>query len=188
MSKVRALTTREDVSRVGELLEKHYSNQYKQVWTLAVNVGLRIGDVLSITMHDARRALFRGNIEIKEEKTGKINQLDINFKVKEIINERLETNAGDTWLFQSHSNNAKALIKPLSRQSVYKAFRGVGDIIGIKLGTHSARKSRARLMYENGYSMQMIQGILNHASEYETKAYIDITHEEKQKSYSEFVL
>ena len=187
MTKVRALKTREDAERVTVLLHKHYGLMYEHIWRFALNVGLRMGDVLSISKEDARKALISGYLEIKEQKTKKYNNFQINAGAKEIIMYRLNLYPDSVWLFQSDSNRAKKLSKPLSRQSVYKAIVAVGDMINVKLGTHSARKTRARIMLESGYNIEQISAVLNHSSTWETKAYLDITQEDKNKTYHEVV-
>jgi len=188
MTKVRALKTREDAEKVGFLLEKHYGRKFELIWRFALNVGLRMGDVLSITMMQAKRSLKTGVIEIKESKTQKYNSFEVNVGAKEIIRERLEEFSGDAWLFQSHSRNAEHLNKPITRQSIYKALKDVGDnMIHIKLGTHSARKTRARIMHEQGTPIEKICTVLNHSNVKETMRYLDITQDEKNKTYHELV-
>jgi len=188
MTKVRALKTRKQINDVGDLLNKHYGRHFLQMWRFAVNVGLRMGDVLSISMEQAKKGLKDGHIEIKEQKKKKYNRFDLNIVAKQIIEERVKENKTDLWLFQSHGNNAKAMEKPISRNAVYLALREVGQIYGVKLGTHSARKSRARLMYESGETLESIASVLNHDDIKDTIKYIDITQDEKDRTYHEYVI
>lgn len=187
MTKVRAIKKRSEVKRVSELLTKHYPVHFEQIWKFALNVGLRMGDVLSISMSDAKKALKSGDLEIKEQKTGKYNRIEINVSIRAIITQRLNGFPNDEWLFQSHGNNIKAKVQPISRQSVYSALEHVGSIIGIKLGTHSARKTRARIMYEEGMKLVQVSAVLNHSSLKQTMNYLDITDDEKQETYHKVV-
>ena len=187
MTKVRAIKDRIQVKAVTELLLKHYGEHFAQIWQFALNVGLRMGDVLSINMADAKKSLRTGYLEIKEQKTKKYNRFEINAGARLIIEKRKFEYYDDVWLFQSHGNNIKRKGQPISRQAVYAALVSVGDIVGIKLGTHSARKTRARIMYEEGTDIAKVSEVLNHASIKETMNYLDITEEEKQATYHETV-
>lgn len=188
MTKVRALKNIDEVTQVGDLLNKHYGKHYEQIWYFALNGALRMGDALDITMKQAVEALETGFIEIKEQKTSKQNRFTLNLRIENIIKERKKQYPKDTWLFQSHSNNAKAREKQMSVTALYQALKGVGEIINVKLGTHSARKTRGRLLYENGYSIEQVAAQLNHKDTSVTLVYIDITQEEKDEVMKTMVI
>ena len=71
MIEVQAIKNKEDITKVGDLLAKHYSPQLKQLWSFGVNVALRISDLLSIELKDITRVDGFYRLNIKESKTGK---------------------------------------------------------------------------------------------------------------------
>jgi integrase len=71
---------------------------------------------------------------------------------------------------------------------VAKAFSEVGSIVGVKLGTHSMRKSRGWAMYSDGVPIEMIAKVLNHSSPSVTMAYLGITKKQVMDTYLEYEL
>ncbi len=186
MAIVQAIRAKEDVGRVADLLTKHHSPQYSDIWLLGCNLALRISDLLSLTMDQCREALDNGTLRIQEGKTNKWRYIHLNLTAKSIMQERSTAHPDDVYLFQSKSNRAKAIIKPLSRQAVWKAFQAIGEIIGVPLGTHSMRKTRGRFLYDDGVPIEKICLMLNHASPATTLLYIGITQNDIDDTYRQY--
>ena len=91
-------------------------------------------------------------------------------------------------VFQVHSNRTKGLIQPVSRVSVARKFKEIGEIIKVKLGTHSMRKSRGWAMYSDGVPIEMISKVLNHSHPAVTMAYLGITKQEILDTYEAYEL
>ena len=176
---------REQIEQVERKLRKHYGDIYADVWVLGVNVALRISDLLSIRLADV---VGRDTLTLTEAKTGKVRLITLNARARDVIKRRAAANPHHEWLFQSTSNRAKASCKPITRQAVSAAFKEVGEIVGIHLGTHSMRKTRGRAMFEAGTPLEVISKSLNHSSTGVTMRYIGIEKKRIQQTYDDFVL
>ena len=186
MAAVQAIKDIRDVTRVADLLSKHYGTHYCDLWLLGCNLALRITDLLSLKIDQCSQALKNGSLHIKEGKTKKYRTILLNLTAQGVLRERIEAQQGDTYLFQSHSNRTKSIIKPLSRQAVWKAFTAVGDIVGVHMGTHTMRKTRGCVLYENGVPIEQIAKVLNHSSPAVTMVYLGITQEEIDDTYRKY--
>lgn len=184
MKSVDAVKTVEDVKFISRKLTLNAKGNtlYSDIWEFGLQVALRISDLLSVTMEEAKQ----GRIVLKEEKTGKTRSIDLNEKARGIVAKRAAEHPQHIYLFEVESNRAKG--KPVSRISVANAFKAVGDEIGIQLGTHSMRKTRGWIMHSHGVSIEKICKVLNHSSPAVTMAYIGLTQAEIDATYHEFVI
>ena len=153
------------------------SDLYVDIWIFGLNTALRISDLLNIKHSD----IDGSSISLKEGKTGKLREITLNKSAMEVISRRYKANPTDTYLFQVHSNRASG--KPVSRESVARMFKDVGDKLKIKLGTHSMRKTRGYAMYKGGARIELIAKVLNHSSTASTLRYIGIEKEDVQNTY-----
>jgi len=184
MKSVDAVKTVEDVAFISRKLKLNAKGNtlYSDIWEFGLQVALRISDLLSVTMEEAKQ----GRIVLKEEKTGKTRSIDLNEKARGIVAKRAAEHPQHVYLFEVESNRAKG--KPVSRIAVANAFKAVGDEIGIQLGTHSMRKTRGWIMHSAGVSIEKICKVLNHSSPAVTMAYIGLTQAEIDATYHEFVI
>jgi len=184
MKSVDAVKTVEDVKFISRKLTLNAKGNtlYSDIWEFGLQVALRISDLLSVTMEEAKQ----GRIVLKEEKTGKTRSIDLNEKARGIVAKRAAEHPQHVYLFEVESNRAKG--KPVSRIAVANAFKAVGDEIGIQLGTHSMRKTRGWIMHSAGVSIEKICRVLNHSSPAVTMAYIGLTQAEIDATYHEFVI
>ncbi len=110
----------------------------------------------------------------------------LNETVIKLIRQRHKLHPDDTYLFEVHSNRAKG--KPVSRVSVARVFKEVGEIIDVPLGTHSMRKSRGWAMHSEGVPIEKISKVLNHSNPAQTMSYLGITQEEVLETYDTYEL
>ena len=185
MNEVEAVKTAAEIALISSLLLKHGNQDYADVWNLGINTALRISDLLSIKMSDVKD---KSELVLIEGKTRKARTIKLNSKAVEIISRRATHNPSDAFLFQSHSNRAASLNKPLDRSTVARKFKEIGLIVGIQLSTHSMRKTRGAVMYNQGVSIEKICKMLNHSSTAVTLRYIGITQKDISDTYDEFVL
>ena len=185
MNSVAAVKSTDQISAIGLLLDKHGNDTYRDIWQLGINLALRISDLLNLKYDD-----FSGGetIKIIEGKTGKSRIIKLNEKVQAIIKQRRESSPNDDFVFQSKSNRAKSLNKPLSRIVVARKFAEVGEIIGVHLGTHSMRKTRGYAMWSAGVPLEVIALVLNHSSPVVTMRYIGLEQADINQTYDDFVL
>lgn len=124
-----------EIKRIKEML----SGRDLVLFTIGINNGLRISDLLKLKVEDVRELGVGETVRIREKKTGKSNVLMINGEVYRVLSQYLsESGLRDTdYLFQSR----KGKNKPLTRQYVHQLMKQW--TIGIKgnFGTHSLRKT-----------------------------------------------
>ncbi|WDM88051.1 tyrosine-type recombinase/integrase [Pseudomonas asiatica] len=182
MNNVDAVKTEKAIEEVRSRLVRNArgSELYADVWKFGINTALRISDMLSITMQEAQT----GQLKLVEGKTGKRRVVKLNEAAMAVVKAR--SLPGMTYLFEVNCNRAKG--KPVSRAAVAKAFKDVGEQMGIALGTHSMRKTRGGMMHKNGMSIELICKVLNHSSPAVTMSYIGLTAQDVADTYDQFVL
>lgn len=183
MNEVNAVSKGE-IAMIHGALNSKFGQLYADIWKVGVNMSLRIGDLLDIKYSDLN--LIDRTLVLTESKTKKAKQIRLNDTVLEIINRRRADHPNDIWLFQVHSNRASD--KPVSRVSVSRVFKAVGDMFNLNVNTHSMRKSRGKALFVAGMPIEKICKVLNHSSPKTTMAYIGITKDDVQQSYDDFQL
>lgn len=183
MNEVEAVKSKEDISTITSLLNKHGSEVYSDIWIVGINTALRISDLLAIKMAD----LTSDTLTLRETKTGKIRTITLNKPAQEVIRRRKETYPEDTYLFQAKANRA-ASEKPIDRSVVARKFKEIGEIVKIPLGTHSMRKTRGYQMYDAGVRIETICKVLQHSTPAMTLRYIGIEKQDIQNTYTSFEL
>lgn len=186
MNEVDAVKTEDDIITIHTLLKKHGSQDYSDVWKLGINVAYRISDLLSIEKKHIN--LDKREIEIVEQKTNKKRTVRLNDTAMKIILRRLSDNPEDKYLFQSRKLDKEGNPRPMHRSVIARKFQEIGYIVGIRLGTHSMRKTRGFMMHKAGVSIEQIARVLNHSSPAVTMAYIGLTQEETLSTYDDFQL
>jgi integrase len=174
-----------EIAAVERLLAKHGGQLYADIWALGINTALRISDLLCLTLVEVRE---RERVTLLEQKTGKAREITLNSKAQAIIARRVADNPSDVWLFQAKGNRAKSAQQPISRETVARKFNEIGAILGIRLGTHSMRKTRGAAMYQDGVPLETVCKVLNHSSPAVTMRYIGIDKATVAKTYDDYVL
>ena len=186
MNEVEAVTNEDLIITIHTLLKKHGSQDYADIWKLGINVAFRISDLLSIEKKHLN--LDKRELKLLEKKTNKERTVRLNNTAMSIIQRRLKENPNDTYIFQSKKPDREGKAQPMDRSTVARKFQEIGYIVGIRLGTHSMRKTRGFMMHKAGVSIEQIARVLNHSSPAVTMAYIGLTQEETLKTYDEFEL
>jgi len=146
---------------------------------VAINTGLRIGDILKLTREDFKR----GFKEFREQKTNKAKKVkfnDIVLKQFKDIN-----NFSDDYVFTSQKGSV------FSRQQINRKLKQVFNSVDKNISSHSLRKSFGRRVYENNNetekSLITLSHIFNHSSISQTRDYLDITQEEIEDVYDNMI-
>lgn len=181
MKEMEAVKNHNDIGLVERTLERFFGERERDIWIFGINTALRISDLLNIRFED----INGDTLPLREAKTGKQRTIKLNTKALEIVERRKKL--GDVYLFQAKSRNVKS-VKPISRQYIAGAFKDVGEHLGIKLGTHSMRKTRGYHLHQSGISIELICKMLNHSSPSVTLRYIGITQENINQTYTDLVL
>ena len=82
MSKVEPIRKKSDILKIEKALE---SSNYRDlvIFTLGINCGLRISDILNLNVSDVKNL---STIRLYEQKTGKYKEIPINKKLKPMLN------------------------------------------------------------------------------------------------------
>lgn len=183
MKTVDAVTSTKDVAAI-EAKFYMYGDKVGAIWSLGVNVALRISDLLSIKYSD----IDGERLLLKEGKTGKTANIKLNKKARKIVKELRKANPNDEYLFQATGNRVQGS-KPFSRQYVTRIFAEVGHDLRIKgLGTHSMRKTRGYHVYQKTKDIGRVMKMLRHSSEAVTLRYIGITQKNIDQDFEDIEL
>lgn len=149
------------------------------LFILGINSGLRISDLLKLTVEDV---LGKERITIREQKTGKTKDFPLSDTCKKAIKEYLGiTNRKSGYLFPSQKGG-----KPISRVQAYRILNDAAVHVGLTdeaIGTHTLRKTFGYWAYQKGVDITRIQKLLNHSAPSVTLAYIGITKDELDDIY-----
>jgi integrase len=141
---------------------------------LAINTGLRCGDLLRLTVEDLRK----DTITIQEEKTKKYKTIAINDKIKKLV-KKLGLMEGSPFITQ------KGTI--ISIQHLNQQLKKWIKIKGLNISTHSMRKTFGRRVYlnynESERSLVYLSELFNHSSIAMTRIYLGIRQSELNDIY-----
>jgi len=154
------------------------------LFVLGLNSGLRISDLLRLTITDVLddKGKVRERISLREKKTGKSKDFPLGNNAKKAVAEYLATRitagSGES-LFASRKGGG------LQRAQAYKIINDAARAVGIleKIGTHSLRKTFAYHAYQDGKDIVLIQKLLNHSSPATTLRYIGVTQDQMDDVY-----
>lgn len=170
--------------------DKENNNQKKKMYDrdymlikLGLNTAFRINDLLKLQVNET---LLKGMIKIRENKTRKEQQWELNPKLfKDVIDyiNRNNLYSGE-YLFPSREGTNK----PITADNSWKRIKGYANELGIKytVGCHSLRKCFARTFYENTKDIITLQKMLNHSSPQVTMIYICWNDEDQLKARKDF--
>ncbi len=155
------------------------------LFVLGINSGLRISDLLSLTVGDVKvaRGKIVERIRVREKKTGKGKDFPLGNNARKALEEYLATRPGadvSEPLFLSRKGNGF-----LQRTQVWKILNRAAQSVGIQghIGTHTLRKTFGYWAYKQGKDLSLVQKLLNHHSPATTLRYIGITQEDMDEVY-----
>jgi len=123
------------------------------MFVVGINTGLRISDILQLTVKDLKN---KTHIKIIEQKTNKIKRFLINSSLKVEIDKYIKTMSDEEYLFQSR----KGENKPISRVQAYRILNSAAEHIGLQeIGTHTLRKTFGYLHYKQNKDVALLQGV-----------------------------
>lgn len=184
MEFVQPIRDKGKIKRVKDLLKSKSLRDYA-LFTLGINSGLRISDLLNLKMSDVLtdKGKLKDRITIREKKTGKVKDFPIGPSAGKALREYLdrETVAMNGYLFTSRKGNNK----PISRVQAYRILNKACETAGldVQIGTHTLRKTFGYHAYQEGKDITLIQKLFNHASPSVTLRYIGITQDDLDNVY-----
>lgn len=182
MEFVQPIRDLKQIETIKKLLKQQNLRDYC-LFVLGINSGLRISDLLKLTITDViENGKVKDRIRLREKKTNKFKDFPLSDKAKQAIKEYLKTRSykENEPLFISRKNHGFLL-----RGQAYKIINNVAKSVGIKekIGTHTLRKTFGYHAYNNGYDIILIQKLFNHSSPSVTLRYIGITQDELDDVY-----
>lgn len=130
------------------------------------NLGIRISDIVKLSLNDIVRDGDRYRLEIIEQKTGKKRMFTVPLIIYQYIENYCLRNG-----IKPHEK-----MFPITERAVQKQLKIVCDYLGYEgISTHSFRKWYATEIYKNnGYDIALVQRLLQHSSSAITQRYIGI--------------
>ena len=171
-----------------EKMKKHLKDKSIRnycFFTVGINSGLRISDLLNLKVSDVTEdnGRLKSRITITEQKTGKAKDFPISDSAAKAIAEQLKelnTADRDAFLFPSREGH-----KAITRFQAWNILHSAAETVGIKdsIGTHTMRKTFGYHAYKMGMDITIIQKLLNHSSPAITLSYIGITRDDLDSVY-----
>lgn len=181
MEFVEPIRDRKKIEGMKKLLRGSNLRDYA-LFTLGINSGLRVSDLLKLRVSDVldEKGRVKDRITIREKKTGKTKTFPFSDTVIKALKEYFEESHPETALFPSRKGG-----ESITRQHAYRIINEAARTVGIqdKIGTHTLRKTFGYHAYIAGVDVTRIQALLNHSSPKETLRYIGITQDELDDVY-----
>lgn len=186
MQKVQPIRSEADIERMKQALKKRNIRDWA-LFTLGINTGLRISDILKLKVEDVVDTDDHGRLRVAdrlllfEGKTGKAKDVILTVSVKTALRTYLKTTRATAKptapLFASRM--ARGTI-PITRWTAWNTLNIAAAEAGIKerIGTHTMRKTFGYHLYMKKADITRIQYLLNHSKPEVTLAYIGITRDE----------
>jgi integrase len=185
---VQPLRTVEEIAEFREALavagkapgQTNQSARNLLLFTIGVNTGLRISDIVKLRIEDVKE---KSKFTIIENKTEKKRTIHISSIMADIA-EYLADKPAEGWLFPSRKGNGH-----ISTTQAYRILAKAADMIGRDdIGTHTLRKTFGYHYYRRTRDVVTLMEIFNHADQATTKRYIGIRDDEIRDSMKDFKL
>lgn len=186
MNTVEPIRDEKKIKAMKAILKDNSLRNYV-LFTLGINTGLRISDLLKLKISDVvvgKTGILKDNIYIREIKTKKEKVFAINKTSKVAITEYLDS-LNEYELFWYLFKSKKGENAPITRVQAYDILNKAAKLIGIKdnIGTHTLRKTFGYHARMRGTPIEVLQKIFNHSSPIITMRYIGITQDELESVY-----
>jgi integrase len=177
MEFVQPIRDTQDIQKMKEVLNPRDAFMF----TLGINVGIRISDLLQLRVGDIRG---KNHLRIEESKTGKDKRFLINAQLRQDIYNFTEGKQDSDWLFPSRKGD-----KPISRVQAYRVLNTAANKIGLdEIGTHTLRKTFGYHFYKRTHDIAMLQEIFNHSAPSITLRYIGINQDSMDEAITHHYL
>ncbi|MBX4265588.1 tyrosine-type recombinase/integrase [Clostridium estertheticum] len=150
------------------------NNRIATILVLEANLGLRIGDVLALTLNSIIRDGYRYRLNIIEDKTDKRRTFTVPIDIYNYIKMYCLEN----------SIRSSAIIFDITERAIQKQLKLACDYLGYEnISTHSFRKYFATQIYiNNNYNIALVRQLLQHSNTSITQKYIGISTQEVENA------
>jgi integrase len=173
---VQPIRNIKDIKRIKRKL-KNQSTRDLLLFTLGINCGLRISDLLKLKVAGVRHLMIGETLEIREGKTGKRNVLMINGEVKKVLDRFIEevSPLDEDFLFKSRQGKNKHIDKSYVNQMMKKWTKGMKG----NYGTHTLRKTFGYIQRTHfGVGFEILCKRFGHSNPSITMRYLGIQDKE----------
>jgi len=162
-----------DIKELKKSLAYYGSNRDVFLFTLGINCGLRIGDMLTLKKKDIKDY----QLKLRESKTKKHKTITLGH-IKSDIDDYIKFLDDEDYLFKSNKLDKNGNQKPISRVQAYRILNKGAESIGISdIGTHSMRKTFGYHYYKRTNDVALLMDLFNHSSQSVTLRYIGINQD-----------
>jgi len=146
------------------------NNRIATALSLEANLGLRISDILRLSLNAIVHDGNRYRLDIVEKKTKKKREFTVPIEIYSYI---------QNYVLENNINPASKLF-PISERTVQNHLQMVCDYLNVdNVSTHSFRKYFASSIYvDNNYNIELVRVLLQHANVLTTQRYIGIGNKE----------
>ena len=190
MREVNPIKDVKKIRRVKRLMKKDGNYRDLLMFTLGINAGLRISDILAMKWRDLlyKDKGIKDEVRVKEKKTGKTKIFPLNGAVKKAIEmylQNVQISGLTAYIFESRKRTQEGKPQAVSRVAAWQSINKYCKKAGIEqnVGTHTLRKTFGYHQYKNGTDIAMLQKMLNHSSPQVTLRYIGIEREKLNARY-----
>ena len=153
------------------------------LFCMGINTGIRISDLLKLTVADVRD---KSHVEIHEQKTGKLKRFPIMGSLQSLIQEYTANKPTTEYLFKSRVGSNRPITRVMAFEIINNACRKCG--IEDRISMHGLRKTFGYHHYKQFKDIVILQKIFNHSSSDITLRYIGIDQDKIDESYRNFIL
>ena len=172
---VEPIRNEKDINRIKKMLRTNTRDLL--LFTMGINNGLRIGDLLKLKIGDVRDLKVGECLTIYEQKTGKQNILMINKGISVVLKNHFKSEEwdDDDYLFQSRKGeNCPLAVSSVNRMVKEWTFGMKGNY-----GTHSLRKTFGFIQRTKfGVAFEVLCRRFNHSNPSTTMRYLGIQSKE----------
>lgn len=171
------------MAKATELIEKKKDVNFGLLLVCGMNMGLRIGDLLTLNYEQLSKKEFM----VQEKKTGKKRKIVANSKVLEAV-DRMPDTAQKSLGGKCFTSNKGTVYSPQHVNRLLKKY--FGNIEGLRISSHSMRKGFGRRYYDKYHEdggLTDLQLQFNHSTPATTLRYIGKTQERLDSMFEKIV-
>lgn len=178
---VQPLRTKAEIEDFRWALSKYARARDLFLFNLGINVGLRVSDLVPLTVQEVRG---KTHLVITEQKTKKTKRFLIPRATREMIEDYTRDMSPSAWLFPSQKGNGH-----ISTTQAYRVLQKAAEALGRDdIGTHTMRKTFGYHHYKQNKDVAVLQQLFNHSAPSITMKYIGVTEDEVDATMEGFVL
>lgn len=182
MKYVQPIRDKNKIEEIKSYLKENGSRDLL-LFTMGINTGLRISDLLKLKVIDVKN---KSHVEIKEQKTGKVKRFPLLGNLQSMIEEFIKGRSDKDYLFKSRNGENKPITRVMAYLIINKAARKAN--ITDNIGTHTLRKTFGYHHYQRFKDVAILQHLFNHSSPSITLGYIGITQDNIEETLQNFEL